>query len=169
MRRLILFLFIPLIWPGFTIGQTYDVIGTVKDDRNNAIPYANVFLLALADSTIVKGTSADENGSFSIENILPDVYYLRASYIGKTSGLVALSVTKNIRIGALIIAENVENLEEVVLVLSQPTIEKKADRTVFHVENTVVSQGSTWDVLKNTPGVVMVQDQLYIHNQTPTI
>src|SRR5690606_27907252 len=34
---------------------------------------------------------------------------------------------------------------------------------------TVVSQGSTWDVLKNTPGVVMVQDQLYIHNQTPTI
>ena len=159
----------PFVWPCISFGQTYKVTGTVKDDQKNAIPYANVFLLNLADSTIVKGTSADENGFFSMENILPDVYYIRASYIGKNSDLVALSITKNIQIGALIIAENVENLEEVVLVLSKPTIEKKADRTVFHVENTVVSQGSTWDVLKNTPGVVMVRDQLYIHNQGPTI
>src|SRR5690606_32097938 len=126
----------PFVWPCISFGQTYKVTGTVKDDQKNAIPYANVFLLNLADSTIVKGTSADENGFFSMENILPDVYYIRASYIGKNSDLVALSITKNIQIGALIIAENVENLEEVVLVLSKPTIEKKADRTVFHVENT---------------------------------
>ncbi len=133
------------------------------------MPYANVFLLNLVDSTIVKGTSADENGSFSIENVLPDVYYIRASYIGMTSNLVSLAISNNVRIGAVIIDQSVENLKEVIVVSSQPTIERKSDRMVFHVENTVVSQGSTWDVLKKTPGVVVVQDQLYIRNQSPTV
>lgn len=159
----------PFIWPLSLSGQSFKVTGTVKDGSNDAIPYASVFLLNLADSTIVKGTSADENGTFSMENVLPDIYYIRASYIGKTSNFISLDIKKDVRIGAIMIDQNVESLEEVVLVSSQPKIEKKSDRVIFHVENTVVSQGSTWDVLKKTPGVVVVQDQLYIRNQSPVV
>ncbi|MCG2461963.1 TonB-dependent receptor family protein [Flavobacteriaceae bacterium F89] len=169
MTRLILFLLMPFFWPLSLSGQSFKVTGTVKDGSNFAIPYANVFLVNLADSTIVKGTSADENGFFSMENVLPDIYYIRASYIGKTSNFVSLDIHEDVRIGALIIDQNVESLEEVVVVSSQPKIEKKSDRIVFHVENTVVSQGSSWDILKKTPGVVVVQDKLYIRNQSPTV
>jgi hypothetical protein len=48
-------------------------------------------------------------------------------------------------------------------------VERKSDRLVFHVENTVVAQGTTWDILRNTPGLINVQDNLRIKGQTPAI
>ncbi len=67
------------------------------------------------------------------------------------------------------IDQNVENLDEVVVSTMKPIIERKADRLVFNVENTVASQGSSWDVLKRTPGVIAMENDLKVRNQSATI
>lgn len=45
-----------------------------------------------------------------------------------------------------------ENIKEVVVIARKPTIENKADRTVFNVANSAILTGNTtWDVLRMTP------------------
>ena len=69
----------------------------------------------------------------------------------------------------MIIDQAVEFLDEVVVNSVKPLIERKADRLIFNVENSVASQGSSWEVLKRTPGVIAVQDNLQVRNQSVTV
>ena len=149
--------------------QTHSVSGNVRDGDNENIAFATVFLLQVADTTVLKGVSADENGRFVIQHVPPSTYLMKASYIGKSSKLIGIDVAKDIKMGTLIIDQHVETLDEVIVSSLKPIIERKADRLIFNVENTVVSQGSSWDVLKRTPGVIAIQEELQIRNQAATI
>ncbi|MFD0799654.1 TonB-dependent receptor domain-containing protein [Maribacter chungangensis] len=151
------------------IGQSYGLKGKVRDQKNEAIPFASVFLLRSSDSVMVKGTSADEFGSFELSNISKGLYLLQASYIGWTSKNMLLDISEDITIGAVIIAQESEALDEVVVTATRPKVERKVDRLVFNVENTVLSQSSSWDILKQTPGVIAMQDELQIRNQAATV
>ena len=104
-----------------------------------------------------------------MQNIQPNIYLIKASYIGKSSKLIGIDVSKDVAMGTLIITEQVQNLKEVVVTSTKPKIERKADRLIFNVENTVVSQGSSWDVLKRTPGVIAIGEELQVRNQSATI
>ena len=160
-----------LIFVAIQIGsaQDYEVSGIVKSSTNEIIPFANVFLLNSTDSTLIKGSSANEDGTFTLKNIKADTYYLQASYVGKQSNYTSVAISKDVNIGSIIIEEEVDQLDEVVVVSKKPTIERKPDRLVFNVENTSISQGNSWDILKRTPGVIVAQDELQIKNQEATI
>ena len=155
--------------PLFLASQTFTVSGSVRDTNGQPLPFSNVILLQVSDSTQVSGISADDEGRFILKGIPPEVYYLVAKYFGYRSVLVPLEVKSDIRIGAIVLEEDSEALEEVVLTANKPTIERKADRIVFTVENTVFSEGNTLDILRNAPGVIMVQDNLEIRGKEATI
>lgn len=157
------------IFPLLLASQTYEVSGFVKDSDGKPLPFSNVLLLQVSDSTQVKGISSDDEGRFSIKGISPDIYYLQATYFGYVSVLVPLEIRNNIKIGAIVLEQNREWLDEVVLTGQQPSIERKADRIVFHVENTVISEGNAMDILRNAPGVITVQDNLEIRGQQATV
>lgn len=150
-------------------GQTYEIKGKVVNSENKTIPYANILLLQAADSTFVKGTSADDNGLFVLTEVKPNLYLLQASYVGIGSEPRALDIAKDVSLGALIIPLATTDLEEVVVTAKRPTLKRLADRLVFSVENTVVSQGSSWDILKSTPGVIVNQEELQIRGQSATV
>lgn len=168
-KPLLIFLIVLFGFFQDAVGQSYTLSGEIKDDTNAVIPFASVFLLEIADSTLVKGTSADENGLFLIENIDKGLYFLKASYIGQASENLALDISKDTKIGALIIAQNPQVLDEVIVTAARPVVERKVDRLVFNVENTVLSQSSSWEILQQTPGVISMQDELQIRNQAATI
>ena len=160
----------------FTIGisdcalsQTYELKGEVKDQFQEPVAFASVFLLNVTDSTLVKGTSADENGIFSITNISEGLYFLKASYVGQMSNNLALEIIKDTKIGALIIEQQAEELNEVTVTSNRPVVERKVDRIVFNVENTVISQNSSWDILSQTPGVIVMNDELKVRNRATTV
>ena len=167
MKHKILF-FLGLL-PLALTSQTYEISGSVKDSEGAPLPFANVLLLRAADSLQVKGTSADDSGRFGLKQIPPDLYYLKATYFGYGSILVPLEVRADIRIGALVLEPDSESLDEVVVTGQRPTVERKADRIVFNVENTIMSEGSTWDILRNAPGVIVVQESLEIRGQQATV
>jgi len=151
------------------VGQTFELTGKVRDQKNEAIPFASVFLLRSSDSVLVKGSSADDKGDFQIGTISEGLYLLKASYIGWTSKDMVLDISRDLTIGAVIIAQEAEELDEVVVRANRPLVERKVDRLVFNVENTVLSQSSSWDILKQTPGVIVMQDELQIRNQAATV
>ncbi len=149
--------------------QNYGVSGSVKDTEGQGIAFASVYLLDVTDSTMVKGVSADEEGKFNIPTVPPSLYFIKASYLGKSSSFVGLDVSKDVTLGSIVIDQNIENLDEVVVTSIKPKIERLSDRLIFNVENTVVSQGSSWDVLKRTPGVIAMQENLLVRGQNATV
>lgn len=169
MRPLLLFFLAFLGYCQIAHSQSYQLTGTVKDELGETIPFASVFLLQATDSVMVKGTSADEQGIFLIADIDPGLYIVQSSYIGKSSEGLPLDIRSDIKIGALIIPQQVEQLDEVVVVSARPRVERKVDRLVFNVENTVLSQSNSWDILKQTPGVILMQDELQIRNQPAVV
>ena len=162
-------LFFCLLIPAFLWAQTFELAGTVKDRNGKAVSYANVVLLNVADSSQVMGSSADDNGRFVLSEVGAGLYYLQARYFGNKSRLIPLDVQNDVRIGALFMEEDKVWLDEVVVTARQPTVERKTDRIVFNVENSVVSVGNSWDILRNTPGVITTQGQLEIRGQSATV
>ena len=150
-------------------GQTFTITGKVVDEQNRVVPYANILLLEAVDSTFVQGSSADEEGFFKLTGVEANLYLLQASYVGSGSEPRALDITKDVSLGALIIPMQSNELDEVVVTAQRPKLQRLPDRLVFTVENTVVSQGTSWDILKNTPGVIVNQDNLMIRGQNATV
>jgi len=150
-------------------GQTFTITGKVVDEQNRVVPYANILLLEAVDSTFVQGSSADEEGFFKLTGVEANLYLLQASYVGSGSEPRALDITKDVSLGALIIPMESNELDEVVVTAQRPKLQRLPDRLVFTVENTVVSQGTSWDILKNTPGVIVNQDNLMIRGQNATV
>ncbi|MCE2613565.1 TonB-dependent receptor [Flavobacteriaceae bacterium D16] len=155
--------------PFALMGQAYQLSGTVKDSQGKALPYANAILYKTSDSTQVAGISADDNGYFVLKEIPRGLYYLQAQYFGYESRFVALEISANIKIGAIVLEPNGKWLDEVVIKGQRPTVERKTDRIILNVANTVISEGTTWDILRNVPGLVMVQDKLDIRGKEATI
>lgn len=149
--------------------QEYRLSGFVKNYDTTTLPFANVFLLRSVDSTLIKGSSADENGYFVLTDVTKGLYLLKASYFGSQTTLVPLDITKDVNIGALVMEKSEETLDEVVVTARRPTLQRKADRIVFNVENTSIAQSSSWDIIRNTPGVINSQNGLQIRGQGATI
>ena len=64
-----------------------------------------------------------------------------------------------------------ENIAEVTVIAKKPTIENKADRTVFNVANSSILAGNTsWDILRMTPQVSMdSNDNLLAEGESVTV
>ncbi|MBT8321086.1 MAG: TonB-dependent receptor, partial [Eudoraea sp.] len=163
-----LLIFLSLL-PFALMGQTYQLSGMVKDAQGNPLPYANTLLFKTSDSTQVAGISADDTGYFVLKAIPEGLYFLQAKYFGYESRFVALEIRADVKIGAIVLEPNGKWLDEVVIKGQRPTVERKTDRIILNVQNTVISEGSTWDILRNVPGLVIVQDKLDIRGKEATI
>ena len=153
-------LFIAFFSTNQLFSQEYTLSGTVRDTENIPIEFANVFLLNREYSTLVKGTTTDENGKFQL-TVDKGTYFLKASYIEAVSEPFIVAVDKDIDTLAIVL-NNSQELEEVVVTKQKPLIERKVDRLVFNVENTALADGDIWDVLKRTPNLLIVNDKLTI-------
>src|SRR5690606_27102780 len=90
-------------------------------------------------------------------------------YVGRGSEPRALDIAKDVSLGALVIPLESNELDEVVVTAQRPKLQKLSDRLVFSVENTVISQGNSWDILKSTPGVIVTEDRLLVRGQNATV
>jgi len=149
--------------------QTYSISGAVIDTMNEPVAFANILILKSQDSTIVTGTSSDENGKFIINNIEIGSYILKTSFIGFKDNFKATNLNSNTDNVIITLEESVESLNEVQLVFQKPTLRREADRLIFKVENTALSEGNLAEVLRSTPGVLVLDDAILVKNSTPTV
>ncbi|WP_291867553.1 outer membrane beta-barrel family protein [Maribacter sp.] len=142
-------------------GQDYILTGTVNNSNKTGIYLANIMVYNAKDTTIVKGAISEENGDFKINSIKEGAYLISASYIGNTSEYKEIHLYKDLNIGVLYI-NNINTLEGATVIAKSPTVQRKADRLIFNIKNTTLVDVSLEDVLKKTPGVLILKDKLTI-------
>ena len=150
-------------------GQSLSVSGTVIDSENNPIEFANVIILSEDESEVLKGTSTDDNGFFSIVNLEEATYVLKISYIGFEGFDQKIILRGNLDLQTIQLNEVSEHLDEVSIIAKKPTIKREADRLVFNIEQTALVEGNMLQVLKSTPGVLVIGDEITVKNSNPTV
>lgn len=146
--------------------QDFIINGVVVDDNQNPVVLANVILLT-GESEFIKGTVTNDQGFYEFKAVTTGTYNIVASYIANTVETSEISVTENMELKPLVL-QSAQELDEVVVTQKKPVLEQLADRHIFSVENTALSDGDIWDVLKRTPGVMVMNNRLYI-NGSPNV
>lgn len=149
--------------------QTFTVSGNIKDEANNPIAYANILLLKAQDSTIVSGTTSNEEGEFGFNNVAANKYIIKASFISYEDNYSNITVSGDLQIPLIVLKESVETLSEIQITYKKPTLTREVDRLVFNVEKTALSEGNMMEVLRNTPGVLVLDNKITIKNTIPTV
>ena len=134
----------------------FNISGNILEANNNTMPFANVLLLKASDSTLIKGTLSNENGSFLIKEVPSGSYLLLSSLVGFQSAYSQPFVlNKDYTVEPLILIEG-ELLNEVIVEAKKPLFQQQIDRMVINVENSIVSAGGTaLEVLERSPGVLI--------------
>ncbi|MGO4912386.1 outer membrane beta-barrel protein [Leeuwenhoekiella sp. W20_SRS_FM14] len=168
MRNTILFYI--FLAPLALIAQEYDISSKVIDSKKKPVSFANVLLLKAADSSFVKGTVSEDDGSFKFSDLEIARYLIKVSFVGyKDFYSTPIDVKDASILPPFTLEDSAEFLDEITITAKRPVIQRKIDRLVFDVENTAISSGSTYDILKRTPGVIINQDQILVKNRPAQI
>ena len=141
--------------------QEYTIQGLVLDSEKRPVILANVILLT-GDGDFIKGTVTNDDGFYELKDVGIGTYSIVASYIGNSIESPLIQLSKDIEIAPLFLNSSQE-LDEVTVTRQKPKIEHLADRHIFNIENTALSEGDIWSVLKRTPGVMVMNNRLFIN------
>lgn len=143
------------LYSSFALAQ-FNITGKVVDKENHAIELAEIQLL-LRDSTIIKSELSNDKGFFSI-NSAKGNFQLQVKQLGTVLFKKDIGLLGNLDLG-IITVETSRNLNEVVIGVRKKLIERKVDRLVFNVENSISAiGGDAIDALKVTPGLKIKDD-----------
>lgn len=146
------------------IAQDFSINGLVIDENNAPVVLANVILMG-EDGEFIKGTVTNDQGGYEIKSVSSGSYRIVASYIANTVESDLFTITDTIEIAPLVLISSQE-LDEVVVTQHKPKLEQLADRHIFNIENTSISDSDIWDVLKRTPGVMVMNNRLYVNGSS---
>ncbi len=143
----------------FAQAQT-GIKGTVKDASNSVVEFANV-VLTNQNNEFIQGVITNQDGSFQLF-AKEGTYKLTISFIGYNTFTKDISVTNTeLDVGVIQLTQDENELKTVVINANKPLIEKKTDRLVFNVENSVSAIGGDgMDALTVTPGLRVANDQI---------
>ncbi|MFT7421715.1 MAG: hypothetical protein ACI9QN_002646 [Arcticibacterium sp.] len=160
MKKLLLTITTLIITLSTWAQNPFSVSGNVLDEKSEPLPFANVLLLAAADSSLAEAIATDLEGSFSLEATKTGAYLVKISSVGYGdyySPKFQLSdETESFKFQQIKMSQDANALDEVTVVAKKPFIEQQIDRTVLNVEHSIVASGSTaLEVLEKAPGVVV--------------
>lgn len=151
------------------VGQDLSISGFVDDGQKQPVSYANILLLKAQDSVIVKGVSTDERGFFLLNGLSTDDYIVKLSFLGFRDVYKSINLVESIDMGTIVLEEDSEQLNEINIIAKRPTLKKEPDRLVFNIENTALTEGNMFQVLKSTPGILVMDNNILVKNSTPTV
>lgn len=150
--------FAALFLSHFLFSQQFQITGKIINEKNSSVGSAEILLLA-TDSVAVKSELSDSNGLFSFQ-ANHGSYILQIKYLKNIIYSKNVSLQNNIDLGN-IKTEKPKEIQGIVLEGKKKLIERKVDRLVFNVENSIAAAGGdAWDALRATPGVRVQSDQI---------
>jgi len=151
------FLIVMSIFPIILFSQN-KITGQILDTQNNPIEFATISLQT-ENNVPIKIELSDEFGKFEVE-LKQGTYILEITFLGKSIFKESIVLNKDIDLG-IIQVENTKIIEEVAIVKEKKLIERKVDRLIFNVENSLVAtSGDVFEVLKIVPRIRVDNDQI---------
>lgn len=161
-RQLIIILLLGSVLHSIAVNDVKNkgnIHGVVKAKSNRLpIEYAHVALYAVADSTLITGTTTDSKGQFMMNNIGFGHYYLTVGFIGfnnKTIKEIDISsAQRTFHCDTIILEETFIDLKEVQIKSEIDVVQYQIDKKVIHAsEKPEASGGSAVNLLENTPSI----------------
>lgn len=139
------------------------VSGALVNEQGKPLDYATVSLLRASDSTVVKGALSNDAGVYVFDNIKAGNYIIKATVVGYqkavSKSFTVPANTPHVTAPALNLHTGNTELKGVTITATKPLIERKIDRTVMNVENSVLAAGNTaMEILERAPGVTVDKD-----------
>ncbi|QZK98524.1 outer membrane beta-barrel family protein [Flavobacterium psychrophilum] len=143
--------FLFFIFPSKLFSQV-TISGQIKDKKNKPIEFLEI-QLQNNDSIIVKSELTNVDGKFTILTEKGE-YQLIIKQLGKVLQKQKITAKQDTYIGVIQIIETQQQLEEVIIASKKKLIERKVDRLIFNIENSIsASGGDAIDALKITPNI----------------
>jgi hypothetical protein len=156
-RQIIIILLLVLQLHGYAQKgeQSYTISGSVVDDQDVAIPFANAAVYSNLDSTLVGGAASDESGRFTIQ-LKPGNYYMEVTFLSFQPSIIpGLNlINKDIDLGVVVLNADTRVLETVEVEGERSQMELQLDKRVFNVGSDLSTRGgNAADILNNVPSV----------------
>ncbi len=152
-------LLISLLFAGFFVSASAPekgpkITGIINGAGGEPLPFASVALYELADTSLVAGTAARENGGFTLE-AAPGDYLLQVSFLSFRDHWMRVSHgERHTDLGIITLRQDARALQEVEIVSERSRMELKLDKRVFHVGKDLSFRATNAaDVLDNVPSV----------------
>ncbi len=135
------------------------ITGKIITKNNTPLEFAEVVILN-KDSMGIKSELANEDGTFLIA-IQQGRYTLQIRQFSKLFFTTVIDSQTDINLGDILIENATHQLGAVDLEVKSKLIERKVDRVVFNVENSInAAGGDALEALKVTPGVRVQNDKI---------
>ncbi|GAB3805401.1 outer membrane beta-barrel family protein [Spirosoma humi] len=135
------------------------VTGSVRDATRQPVPFAVVKLLRAADSTLVKGTLANEAGQYGFTAVEAGLYRVQVSMVGMantTSQTVSVQGVEPLVLEPVVLNTTEQTLTDVSVRAQKSLVEQQVDKTVLNVAADATAQGKTaYELLQQAPGLVI--------------
>ncbi|WP_075350787.1 outer membrane beta-barrel family protein [Algoriphagus marinus] len=138
----------------------------IEETTQEPLPYVNVLLKKISDSTFVTGSISDDAGLFVLNDVNSGEYVLEASFIGFESLKVPVFVGSNspfLNLGELSLKASFQELGEVEVVGQQDAVGTKLDKKTYDLsDNISQTGGSVLQAMQNLPGVAIQEGKVQI-------
>ena len=137
--------------------QNQNIIGHVTDENGEAMPFVNVMLLSLPDSTFIQGTVTDEQGSFRLPTEEKDCI-LKVSCVGYQT-----QYTKAVNGLTIKMTMDAQLLGEVVVKSQLPQTRLTGNSMITTVQGSVLEDsGTAQEMLTKVPGMTGSENGLEV-------
>jgi uncharacterized membrane protein YgcG len=144
-----------------TQAQTFSVFGKVVDETDSAAVGVAAMVLRINDSTIVGAATTNEKGFFRIDNLAPNTYILKISYIGYKDQFKNFQLSENYRAGKIQLKTLAKTLKEIEVKTQAVMATQNGDTTSFNSKAFKVNKdANAEDLITKMPGVTVVDGKV---------
>ena len=151
-----------LLLPNLIFAQI--ISGKIIDEQNQPIKNSSVEVEIPSQDPII--IESNENGEFNFELQQASTFTIYIKEFGYQEFEKTYQANSENYLIITLQKDETINLKDVVVSSQKPLLKRKIDRIEFNVENTPLQNLSAWDIVKNTPNVIMKNDQLSVRGNT---
>lgn len=139
----------------------HNISGTISDNTNLPLPFANVILYEEGNTT-PKGVVSNDNGTYSFSNIKEGRYHIEVSMLGfKIEKTKPFELTSN-KTFNFTLQETSESLDEIVIKSKRPVIKQTAEKLIVDLEKSEMVNSNLQDVIRKVPGVLVTNNGISV-------
>ncbi len=163
MKHLFSAFFLLLVALNACLGQVpATVAGRVLDAQRAGVPFATVVLVAAADSAMVRGERADEQGAYELKDVRPGTYRVLVTAVGFGKGRSAAFTLAagGVRVPDVALKLEAQALAGVEVVARKPLLEMQAGKMVVNVAGSLTAGSTALEALQKVPGLLVMNDRI---------
>ena len=165
MKTILTTISLSIIFCSSMIAQ-HSITGSLFNEQGEPQGFANVMVLNPADSSLVSVELSEDDGNFSVQAD-SGTYLLQVSMLGLSDFWKGpFQLNQDLSLGNITMETAANLLDAVEVRAKKPFLQQEAGKMIVNVEASLTGQnGSTMDLLKKVPGMLIVRDQISLAGQ----